>query len=109
MIQVIKDLWRGDIPLWKTFWIYNMLVGVPLLFLERQIPDPDLSMSLFTLFSIVFFSLVLFIYWVISRVSLWRAVSKYKGRYLWKTLACAHVIVSVLFMMATVVRALKTW
>lgn len=109
MIQVIKDLWRGDIPLWKTFWIYNMLVGLPILFLSRQMPDPDISMPSFTLFSVIFFSLVIFIYWVTSRVSLWRAASKYKGRYLWKTLALAHVIVSVLFMVATVVREVKTW
>lgn len=109
MIQVIKDLWRGDIPLWKTFWIHNMLVWLPLGVLMRQIPDLDISMSWFTLLSAFFFSLVLFVYWVISRVSLWRAASKYKGRYLWKTIALAHVIVSVLFMVATVVLALKTW
>lgn len=109
MTQVIKDLWRGDIPLWKTFWIYNMLAGMPLLFLGRQIPDPDLSMSLFTLSSILFFSLVIFIYWVMSRVSLWRAASKYKGLYLWKTLALAHVILSVLFQVASVVSEVKTW
>ena len=79
-MALIKALWRGDISLAKTFWLFgfgvNLLLTVVFLYLNSQ--PAILSNALGRIF---FFSLVAFyvIYGSFVLIAIWRSANKYQG------------------------------
>jgi len=79
-MQLIRDLWRGDVTLGKTFWLFgfgvNLLLTIIFLFFNNQ---PDILAILPG--KIFFFSLLVFsiIYGPFVLIAIWRSANKYQG------------------------------
>lgn len=79
-MELIKELWRGNIPLSRAFWLFgfgvNLLLNISLLYLTFQ---PDLlTMKIGAIFYLL---LLLFyiIYGPFILISIWRSANKYQG------------------------------
>lgn len=79
-MELIKDLWRGNVPLSRTFWVFgfgvNLLLTIALLYLNFQ---PNL---LTTKSGAVFYLLVLLfsvIYGPFILIGIWRSANKHQG------------------------------
>ena len=92
-MELIKDLWHGDIPLSKAFWLFGVCVSV--LFkaifvyftLQPQIFSTEIGEILFWLLTIV-----ALIYSPLILVSIWRSANKYKGLSRYAILAKVMVV-----------------
>ncbi|MBT3905364.1 MAG: hypothetical protein HOB79_17010 [Rhodospirillaceae bacterium] len=86
-ITIIR-VWRGELALWKTFWLFGvgggLLFGLPIfgaLLALTDVPD-DHTASIF-LFALGF----LFVYLAWIFVGIWRSANKYQGDPAWAVLA----------------------
>jgi len=79
-MDLIKDLWRGDVPLSRTFWVFgfgvNLLLTIAFLYLN---PQPDLLTT--TIGAIFYLLLLLFslVYGPFILIGIWRSANKYQG------------------------------
>jgi hypothetical protein len=107
-MDLIKSLWRGDVPLVKTYWLYGFfgwnLLGAALAVLEQSFPSPLPLSGAFILLLVSFFALA---YWVLTIVAIWRSASKYKGNSLWALLARLAVVIGVFVALAVMVEVFK--
>lgn len=97
-MDLIRDLWHGDIPLWKTYWLFGWLVGMFFYFAFVCI-ECDKS----TLFStcpgliiMLVFSLFVLAYTIFIWIAIWRSAHKYQGPRGWAILARVAVIISII-------------
>ena len=67
--KVIERVWNGDETMAKTFWLYNILIGILVTFICGVLVG---------LFSIIFI-LIAVIYFVWSSIGLWNSSTKYKN------------------------------
>ena len=102
MIAILKALWRGEIGLAKTFWLYGfvgtILLSLPAIVLEETNPwfvnfegpgEPGLGLLLLY----IAFSLGYIIWRLVTFVAIWRSASNYDGLYDWAFVA--KIIVSL--------------
>lgn len=82
----ILRLWRGDVPLWKTYWIYGVLIGVILnisvtwVLYQSYYYAEDFSQ--FDRYSISYFLLaVILLYSLLVYVGVWRSANNYRKLY----------------------------
>jgi ABC-type multidrug transport system permease subunit len=93
-MDLIKDLWRGEVPLSKTFWLFGwgviLLLNLSILYIDSQI---DILTNYFA--AIVFVSLLLFgvIYSPFIFIAIWRSANKYQGLQRYAIIAKIFVIV----------------
>ena len=80
-MDLIKSLWRGDISLAKTFWIFgfcvNLLFSIGInyyLILNNQALSN--SAGYISLWVLIIFALI---YATFIYISIWRCANKYKG------------------------------
>jgi len=95
----LKALWRGDVTLVKTFWLYGVvgggaLISIPITLLETlgyiEPIDPVLWVGLFV------YLVFCIAYIVITLVAIWRSSNNYQGSP-WKALlAKGFVILGIL-------------
>lgn len=91
-------LYKGEIPLVATFWIWfvipNILLSSSLLnsYLEHSLDSEELSKIIFVLF----FVISLIFYAIFILVALWRSASKYQGFKFWSNLIKLAIIFNVL-------------
>ena len=103
-ISIAKALWRGEIGLAKTFWLYNfvgtILLSLPAIVLEVTNPwlvnlegpgEPGLGLLLLYIAS----SLGNRIWWLVTFVAISRSASNYDGLYDWAFLAKIYVSLGV--------------
>ena len=96
---MIKKLWRGDIALWKCFWLLGAVgvIFLMLLYLGLGVGFGLVAAEKLISFLIILilFTLVFVVFWT---VSVWRAAGKYQGpRYIiWLTRA--YIILSYLYL-----------
>ena len=95
-MDFLKALWRGEVALVKTYWLYGVVGGwvisIPTFFLDDldyELIDPVLliGLSIYFLFWIA--------YLVFISVSIWRSANKYQGNQWWARFAQASVIIGV--------------
>ncbi len=107
-MDLIKALWRGDVRLVRTYWVYGLLMwnllGMVITILEHSLPP---SSSIFGAFLLLIVSLFALVYFVISYVAIWRSASKYEGNSLWAWLARLSVVVGVFMTMILIGMAIK--
>ena len=79
-MDLIKELWRGDVPLSRAFWLFgfgiNLLLTIAFLYLIFQ---PDL---LTTKIGVIFYLLLLLFYIIYGPfilIGIWRSANKYQG------------------------------
>lgn len=94
-MDLVKTLWRGEISLLKTFWLFglcvNLLFSVGInyfLIINPQALSTSagyISFWVLKAFTLIYFP---FIY-----ISIWRSANKYKGSTVWAMLAKLMVII----------------
>ena len=90
---MITRLWRGEITLWKTFWLFGVGGGLalelPIFSVMMALTDvPDDTTALVFLSALSF--LLVYLTWVF--VGIWRASSRYQGEKIWAVLAKIAVV-----------------
>ena len=100
---MIVRLWRGDIDLRKTFWLFGvgggLLLGLPLFAAMMALTDvPDDATA--TVFVSALGLLLIYVIWVF--VGIWRASDKYLGSRSWAVLAKVVVAADSLIIIAFV-------
>lgn len=100
MKGIFSNLWRGNAPLWKTFWLY----GVAALIIIPQILT--IPVGIIAWFSEVSEGTFLFLisplviinvaYGIFLTISTWRSADRYHGRIIWSRLAKLTMTVLVI-------------
>jgi uncharacterized membrane protein len=90
---MITQLWRGEITLWKTFWLFGvgggLALGLPIFSAMLALTDvPDDTTASIFLSALGF--LLVYLTWVF--VGIWRAANKYQGDEAWVVLAKIPVV-----------------
>ena len=90
---MITQLWRGEIPLWKTFWLFGvgggLVLGLPIFSAMLALTDvPDDITAMVFLAALGF--LLVYLTWVF--VGIGRASNKYSGERIWVVLAKIAVV-----------------
>ncbi len=97
----VAALWRGQVPLGKTGWLYG-LIGLLLMIVPLTlIPSLGLGTSMREV--TVELSAATMLYAAFFAVAIWRAAGHYQGRPAWRLLAKG----SVLFVLLQVVASLS--
>ena len=89
MRNLIDDLWHGEVPLWKTFWVFwvvgqNVVLWIfalPMMFVEQAVVV-DTGLALLTM-AVGLFAIV-YTYFIL--IANWRSANKFSGLHLWKFL-----------------------
>jgi len=93
--NLVLDLWRGDVPLVKAYWLFGVVVvicfAITFAFIEYQ--SAGLSEGLGPVF-IISLIMLYFVYVAFINVAIWRSANKYKGPKRWAILAKVMVLVS---------------
>lgn len=98
-MELIRALLRGDIPLWKSYWLFFAAGGaffsIVFVYISAAIPYP----------SIVFPLLVIwFFYSIVTIAAVWKSSEKYTGPRTYFYLARVAVVVVVLRFVSDLVR-----
>ena len=99
--QNLIKLFKGDLPLYKSYWIYyvlgNFLISAPLLLVTKiQIQKFIYSFSLYLVINLI--------YYLTSCLGVWRCSQSYKGNELLSFLARLVVVIGI----STTLLELKT-
>lgn len=101
MMSKIRQMWRGELGLSKTGWIYGLLgmlcLAVPLTLMtslgyQNEFPMLALLLSVYIL-----------VYAVFMGVSIWRAASKHTGHPAFAWLAKGSILFIILYVIAGLV------
>ena len=102
-MELIKTLWRGELPLYKAFWLFgfgvNSLFVLAIAYLDQM---TDLSQTGFGAAFLLLLIAVYMIYAPFILIAIWRSADKYDGL---RRLAIAAKI-AVLFGWANYLRSI---
>lgn len=86
----IVNLWKGNLGLAITYWVYGVLGGVvwAVAILALDLKKDSSTANLVIVFMAIYY---FYVY-----VGIWRAASKYRGNRLWEILAKFVVVITVL-------------
>ena len=95
------ELFKGNLPLYKSYWIYyvlvNFLISAPLLLVTKvHIQKFIYSFSMYLVLNLI--------YYFTSCIGVWRSSQKYKGNKLLSFLARLIVVIGI----STTILELKT-
>ena len=106
-MRLIKRLWRGEVSLAKTYWLYGVLlialISVPLRLYNHSLESDPIGTvqkwgnATWYILIVVSHTYALFIY-----VAIWRSANNYTGRKLWAALAKIFVLFGLVMMAGTV-------
>lgn len=101
-VKWITNLWKGEMPLWKAFWVYGVIMSVLLYLATVLAANGILVLVFFFIFSqsVPFNGTLLFAaillpgaaYQVLSSVGIWRSADNYSGRRVNSIMARAAVM-----------------
>jgi hypothetical protein len=97
-------LFKGDIPLIITFWVFGVLVGWVIIgallsILEANYSSLAMKENGTLLIQSIYWLIILYSAFVL--IAIWRSAGKYQGRSTWAIFARGIVIVSVILFAAT--------
>ena len=95
----VAALWRGQIPLGKTGWLYG-LIGLLLLIVPLTLIS-SLGLGPSTRELLLALSVATLLYAAFISVAIWRAAGNYQGRFAWRLLAKGSVVFVVLQVVAS--------
>ena len=96
----IVDLFRGDVPLATTYWVFGVLFGnIGFSLILRNIYKHDLPMlkTPVGIWSMGLFFCFIVIYSLFISIAVWRSAGKYQGNKLWGILARATVALNLIW------------
>lgn len=91
-INYIIKLFRGDIPLHVTFWMYGFFIGHLASFLFENLPETN-NQYIWFLYMILFNFLMM--YHIFILIAIWRSANKYQGKKNLREIAKLYVVFSV--------------
>lgn len=77
---MLGKLWRGELPMYVTFWFFGMIIGTVVCFfvnkyaLKAQNPTDTMR---------IIWLIVALLYTGVMCIALWRCADKYKGAPVW--------------------------
>lgn len=92
----VKRLYRGDIALFTTFWVYGFLIERILGFISFNL-SKFYRQELWLILLICFISFIEVFYAVFISIAIWRSANKYQGDKKWAEGAKLYIVV-VLYM-----------
>ncbi len=79
-MDLIRDLWRGDVPLVKTYWLFGVVAGIffniSFTYIEFQSAAFSAGLGAIFVFGFVVFY---FAYTAFISFGIWRSANKYQG------------------------------
>lgn len=81
-----RRLWQGEVPLALAYWVFGVLVPVPLWQVLLHLPPHTAASGIA--------AAGLLAYLVFSWVAIWRAANRYTGPKVWAALARIAVLLS---------------
>ena len=92
--NIFLRLWRGELPLVVSYWVFGVLAG-----LVWRIAPRILNLSNRVEVALLWAAMVG--YYFVAYVGIWRAANKYTGRKEWAFLAKAAVVVGSIFLISS--------
>ena len=94
-------LWRGEIPLVRTYWVFGVffysLLAIPGYFIVPAMPDsPDVEPSASFVFGMTTYAMFVFAYTVFISVAFWRSARNFNGSEIWAVLARVMVVIGLI-------------
>jgi hypothetical protein len=81
----LAQLWRGEVGLAQTYWLWNLLLGVILF--ASVFPAVFLAMAIGSRLPIFLWLALVPIQGVFMMVAVWRSAGNYQGPQVWRNLA----------------------
>ena len=95
----LTRLWRGEVPLAETYWVWGVALGLLLFLLFRLTYGTLLVIGLLLL-------LLTFGHVVLISVAIWRSAGRYTGPKIWGVLARVVVVLRILRALLFLVQSL---
>ena len=92
MIELVKQLWAGELPLKRTFWDYAVLYGLSLNLVTHLVFFTLLVNDANTALVALAFALPI-PYNLFVVVAVWRSAERYPGPKKWAELACVGTVI----------------
>jgi hypothetical protein len=101
---MMADLWRGQLPLAVTFWLFGVaaLAALEGLFVYLGIAHPTGTIGVRTALTFLALNAATAVYWIFVSVAIWRSAGAYEGPQLWSLLARGLVLVVYLWSMVRI-------
>jgi len=92
-MALIRDLWRGDVPLVKTYWLFGVVAGIffRIAFAYIDYQSAVFSSALGAIF-VLGIAVFAFAYGVFISFATWKSANKYTGQQRYAILAKVAVI-----------------
>lgn len=105
---MFADLWRGQIPLIVTFWLFGVaaLAALEGLFFYLGLANPAGPLAIRAALIVIALNFVTAAYWVFISVGIWRSAGEYEGPQLWTYAARGLVLLAYLWTMVRIGLAL---
>lgn len=108
----VRRLWRGELPLATTYWVFGVLLGgvgscLGWAVIARRLTPLYLAGRGYALGVIYAFVLVAILYGIFVSVAIWRSANKYTRPRRWQGLAKSGVVVGLILTGAVVRQALR--
>jgi len=110
-MDTVKRLWRGELPLATTYWVFGVLIsgiGVRLGWVAIERNSFFLARTGYVAVVIYSFVLVSTLYGLLISVATWRSANNYTGPRHWRILAKAGVVLGLILTAAVVGEALRS-
>jgi len=94
--NLFSRLFRGNVPLGKTYWLYFVFIGGFCLNTTSKILQAyyfDISTSTLGTYSYIAFYWFVIVYTLFSQIAVWRSAGKFEGKIIWSALARLMVII----------------
>jgi len=94
----IVKLFKGEISLFITFWIYGIFIGFSLGYLLEFISKmyhTEITSNILLLFAFIFINFLVIVYNMFMWIAMWRSANKYKGKKSISELVKLYVVFSI--------------
>lgn len=86
-MNYIRKLWRGDVSLVVTFWVWYIFLSLIVSVIHDVVVLWLSGYPAIVLVVVVLLDLMILLYLVFITVAVWRSATKYQGKYIWELLA----------------------
>jgi hypothetical protein len=106
-VRMFSDLWRGQMPLTVTFWLFGVAIMATLewLFVYFGVAHPTGGLGIRSALIVVALNLVTAVYWIFVSIAIWRSAGAYEGPQIWSLLARGAVLAIYLWTMVRIALA----
>lgn len=109
-VAFVTRLFRGDISLPITYWVFGVLIGnvaFQIIFKVIEFKYIDIATSQVGSWSVIAFYWLAIGYSIFMLIAIWRSAGKYKGKAVWAGLARVAVVLGTLALIGNLIIGLK--